>query len=71
MSEIPSSDTTDAERPSPGGDRRWWLIGAAVALFLIIALVVFMATRGGGQNHGDMPGMNIDSMGVLAPTPVA
>ena len=64
MSEIPSFDETDPDQPSTRGDRRRWLIGAAIALLLVIALVVFMATRGGSQKHGDMPGMNMDSMGL-------
>ncbi len=49
-------------RPNP--DRRRWLIGAALALIILIALIVFMAARG-GRNHGNMPGMDMNGMSLL------
>lgn len=47
-------------RPA-SGDRRGWLYGTGVAVVLVVGLIAFAATRGGGSDGGmgGMPGMDM------------
>lgn len=40
-------------------DRRWWLVGMAVAVIAVIAVIALFVPRGGGGAGGDMPGMDM------------
>jgi len=62
---------TPAPQPRRGGNRRGWLYGAAVAIVVVIGLIVFAATRGGGGDGG-MPGMDMGGMdmGGQGSTPI-
>jgi manganese oxidase len=62
---------TPAPQPRRGGNRRGWLYGAAVAIVVLIGLIAFAATRGGGGDGG-MPGMDMGGMdmGGQGSTPI-
>lgn len=46
-----------------GGDRRGWLYGTGVAIVIVIGLIAFAATRGGGDGDSGMAGMPGMDMG--------
>ena len=51
---------SDKRARTASGDRRGWLYGSGVALAVVIALIVFAATRGGSDaGTGGMPGMDM------------
>jgi len=60
MSDAPSPEPRTRTRA--GGDRRGWLYGGFGAAVLVVALIAFVALRGGGDDdggHAGMPGMDM------------
>ncbi|MEO7557059.1 MAG: hypothetical protein ABIV94_10715 [Acidimicrobiales bacterium] len=57
---MPNGELEDRTPIVPPG-RRGWLIATAVTALLVVATIVFLATRGGGT--GRMPGMDMRSLG--------
>ena len=60
-SKPPTSSEPSATTTGRDGDRRGWLYGGFGAAVLVVALIAFLATRGGsdGGGHAGMPGMEM------------
>ena len=60
-----NDDGQQRSTPTVPPGRRGWLAGMVIACVVVVALIIFLATRSGGAG-GSMPGMDMGSGSGLA-----